>query len=135
MHRDPKELFSVLVRELHRVVPFDYIGVTIRDEKSNTFHRHSIDADVVQLVRTLPRHWLESHTVTAISLTCSKKRTIPSLSPPSRGKLADAAPDGEPLDSGFATGMFWLSAAWACAPKPEALYRSIVRRSRAANVL
>src|SRR5467141_1503376 len=44
MHRDPKELFSVLVRELHRVLPFDYIGVTIRDEKSNTFHRHSIDA-------------------------------------------------------------------------------------------
>jgi formate hydrogenlyase transcriptional activator len=44
MHRDPKELFSVLVRELHRVVPFDYICVTIRDEKSNTFHRHSIDA-------------------------------------------------------------------------------------------
>jgi len=43
-HRDPKELFSVLVRELHRVVPFDYIGVTIRDEKSNTLHRHSIDA-------------------------------------------------------------------------------------------
>jgi formate hydrogenlyase transcriptional activator len=43
-HRDPKELFSVLVRELHRVVPFDYIGVTIRDEKSNTFQRHSIDA-------------------------------------------------------------------------------------------
>jgi formate hydrogenlyase transcriptional activator len=44
MHRDPKELFSVLVRELHRVVPFDYICVTVRDEKSNTFHRHSIDA-------------------------------------------------------------------------------------------
>src|ERR1700722_8655014 len=44
MHRDPKELFSVLVRELHRVVPFDYIGVTIGDEKSNTFHRHYIDA-------------------------------------------------------------------------------------------
>jgi formate hydrogenlyase transcriptional activator len=43
-HRDPKELFSVLVSELHRVVRFDYIGVTIRDEKSNTFHRHSIDA-------------------------------------------------------------------------------------------
>jgi len=44
MHRDPKELFSVLVRELHRVVPFDYICVTVRDEKSNTFHRHSVDA-------------------------------------------------------------------------------------------
>src|SRR6267143_6964276 len=43
-HRDPKDLFSALVRELHRVVRFDYIGVYIRDEKSNTFHRHSIDA-------------------------------------------------------------------------------------------
>jgi formate hydrogenlyase transcriptional activator len=44
-HRDPQELFSALVRELHRVVRFDYIGVTIRDEKSNTFHRHSVDAE------------------------------------------------------------------------------------------
>ena len=53
--------------------------------------------DVVQLVRTLPCRWLESRTVTANSLTCSTKRTIPSLSPPSRGKPADAAPDGQPL--------------------------------------
>jgi len=45
MHRDPEELFAVLVKELHRVVRFDYIGVTIRDEKSNTFHRHSVDAE------------------------------------------------------------------------------------------
>jgi formate hydrogenlyase transcriptional activator len=44
-HRDPQVLFGVLVRELHRVVRFDYIGVYIRDEKSNTFHRHSIDAE------------------------------------------------------------------------------------------
>jgi formate hydrogenlyase transcriptional activator len=44
-HRDPQELFGALVRELHRVVRFDYIGVSIRDEKSNTFHRHSIDAE------------------------------------------------------------------------------------------
>src|SRR5580693_4911565 len=44
-HRDPHELFSTLVKELHRVVRFDYIGVYIRDEKSNTFHRHSIDAE------------------------------------------------------------------------------------------
>jgi formate hydrogenlyase transcriptional activator len=27
------------------LVRFDYIGVHIRDEKSNTFHRHSIDAE------------------------------------------------------------------------------------------
>src|ERR1700730_95688 len=44
-HRDPQELFGALVKELHRVVRFDYIGVYIRDEKSNTFHRHSIDAE------------------------------------------------------------------------------------------
>src|SRR5260370_34300341 len=44
-YRDPQELFGALVRELHRVVPFDYIGVTIRDEKSNTFHRHAVDAE------------------------------------------------------------------------------------------
>src|SRR5467141_3490195 len=44
-HRDPQELFGALVRELHRVVRFDYIGVYIRDEKSNTFRRHSMDAE------------------------------------------------------------------------------------------
>src|SRR5258708_27052282 len=44
-HRDPQELFGALVRELHRVVPFDYIGVTIRDEKSNTFRQHFVDAE------------------------------------------------------------------------------------------
>src|SRR6202140_2465839 len=44
-HRDPQELFGALVRELHRVVRFDYIGVTIRDDKSNTFHRYSVDAE------------------------------------------------------------------------------------------
>src|SRR6266852_938069 len=44
-HRDPKDLFSALVRELHRVVRFDYVGVFIRDEKSNTFHQHCVDAE------------------------------------------------------------------------------------------
>src|SRR6202045_1188993 len=44
-HRTPQDLYSALVRELHRVVRFDYIGVSIRDEKSNTFHRHSLDAE------------------------------------------------------------------------------------------
>src|SRR5258708_12149619 len=45
MYRDPQELFGALLSELHRVVRFDYIGVSIRDEKSNTFHRHSLDAE------------------------------------------------------------------------------------------
>ena len=44
-HRDPQELFGALVRELHRVLRFDYIGVTIRDEKSNTVHDHFVDAE------------------------------------------------------------------------------------------
>src|SRR3984893_18110212 len=45
MHRDPQELFGARLRELHRVVRFDYIGGSIRDEKSNTFTRHSLDAE------------------------------------------------------------------------------------------
>jgi len=44
-YRDPKDLFRALVRELHRVVQFDSVGVSIHDEKSNTFHRHFVDAE------------------------------------------------------------------------------------------
>jgi formate hydrogenlyase transcriptional activator len=44
-HRDPQLLFGALVKELHRVVRFDCVGVSIRDEKSNTFHRHFVDAE------------------------------------------------------------------------------------------
>ena len=45
VHRDPKELFAVLANELHRVVPFDYIGVSIRDRDTDTFHDHFIDME------------------------------------------------------------------------------------------
>jgi hypothetical protein len=44
-HRYPQDLFSALVRELHRVVRFDYVGVAVRDENSNTFHWHFVDAE------------------------------------------------------------------------------------------
>jgi formate hydrogenlyase transcriptional activator len=44
-HRDPKDLFRALVREVHRVVQFDCVGVSIHDEKSNTFRRHFVDAE------------------------------------------------------------------------------------------
>src|SRR3979490_2599600 len=53
-HRDPKDLFSALVRELHRVVRFDCIGVSIRDEKSNTFHRHFVDAETEEAIPPHP---------------------------------------------------------------------------------
>jgi formate hydrogenlyase transcriptional activator len=42
-HRDPKELFGVLVNELHRVVQFDFIGVSLRDQNSDTFRNYFID--------------------------------------------------------------------------------------------
>src|SRR5580658_10644269 len=58
-HRDPKELFGALVRELHRVVRFDYIGVSIRDEKSNTFHRHAVDAETATAVPPDPELAIE----------------------------------------------------------------------------
>jgi formate hydrogenlyase transcriptional activator len=44
-YRDPQDLFPALVRELHRVVQFDHVGVSIYEEQSNTFHRHFVDAE------------------------------------------------------------------------------------------
>lgn len=49
-HRDPKELFSALARELHRVVTFHYVGVFIHDQTSNTFHDHFVDAETEAVV-------------------------------------------------------------------------------------
>ncbi len=42
-HRDPKELFGVLADELHRVVQFDFIGVSFRDKDSDSFQNYFID--------------------------------------------------------------------------------------------
>src|SRR5467141_4121054 len=58
-YRDPQELFGALVRELHRVVRFDYICVSIRDEKSNTFHRHSVDAETEAAIPPDPELTME----------------------------------------------------------------------------
>jgi formate hydrogenlyase transcriptional activator len=58
-HRNPKDLFSALVRELHSVVQFHYVGVSIRDERSNTFQRHSIDAETEAAVPPDPELAME----------------------------------------------------------------------------
>jgi formate hydrogenlyase transcriptional activator len=42
-YRDPKELFGVLVDELHRVVQFDFIGVSFREKDSDPFQNYFID--------------------------------------------------------------------------------------------
>jgi formate hydrogenlyase transcriptional activator len=42
-HGDAKELFNVLANELHRVVQFDFIGVSLRDKNSDTFQNYFID--------------------------------------------------------------------------------------------
>jgi hypothetical protein len=36
-HGDLKELFGVLANELHRVVQFDFIGVSLREKNSHAF--------------------------------------------------------------------------------------------------
>jgi formate hydrogenlyase transcriptional activator len=41
--RDPKELLCVLANELQRVLPFDFIGVSVRDGNSDTFRNYFID--------------------------------------------------------------------------------------------
>jgi formate hydrogenlyase transcriptional activator len=42
-HRDLKELFGILMDELHGAVQFDFIGVTLRDQDSDTFQNYFID--------------------------------------------------------------------------------------------
>jgi formate hydrogenlyase transcriptional activator len=42
-HRDLKELFDILADELHGVVQFDFIGVSLRDQNSATFQNYFID--------------------------------------------------------------------------------------------
>jgi formate hydrogenlyase transcriptional activator len=58
-HRNPQDLFSALVRELRSVVQFHYIGVSIRDEKSNTFQRHSVDAETGEVIPPDPELAME----------------------------------------------------------------------------
>jgi formate hydrogenlyase transcriptional activator len=42
-HRDLKELFGILMDELHGVVQFDFIGVSLRDQDSDAFQNYFID--------------------------------------------------------------------------------------------
>src|SRR5258708_39889166 len=53
-HRDPKELFSALARDLHRVVTFHYVGVFIHDKTSHTIHDHFVDAETEAVVPRAP---------------------------------------------------------------------------------
>src|SRR6266849_2000856 len=89
-HRDPQDLFSALVRELHRVVRFDYFGVFIHDEKSNTFEQHCVDAETEAVVAPDPELAIEESdawwvyqnqepsvtSLEAIDARCSKFQTI-----------------------------------------------------------
>jgi formate hydrogenlyase transcriptional activator len=58
-HRDPQELFSALVRELHRVVQFHYVGAYIHDEKSNSFQLHCVDAETQAFIPPDPELLIE----------------------------------------------------------------------------
>jgi formate hydrogenlyase transcriptional activator len=60
--RDPKELFGILMDELHGVVPFDFIGVSLRDQDSDTFQNCFIDmtsrSEVVPEEKLTPKETL-----------------------------------------------------------------------------
>jgi formate hydrogenlyase transcriptional activator len=68
-HRDPKDLFEVLADELHGVVQFDYVGVSVIDRDSATWHDYFVDMgsrsalvlddDVVREER--PAWWVYEH--------------------------------------------------------------------------
>jgi len=40
---EPKELFAALAEELHGAMQFDFLGVSLRDEKTDIFQNYSID--------------------------------------------------------------------------------------------
>jgi formate hydrogenlyase transcriptional activator len=42
-HRDPRGLFGILTEELHGVVQFDFIAVSLRDQDTGAFQSHVID--------------------------------------------------------------------------------------------
>jgi formate hydrogenlyase transcriptional activator len=60
--RDPKELFGILMDELHGVVQFDFIGVSLRDQDSDTFQNCFIDmtsrSEVVPEEKLTPKETL-----------------------------------------------------------------------------
>ena len=44
-HRDPKDLFEVLADELHGVMQFDYVGVSVRDRDSAIWQDYVLDME------------------------------------------------------------------------------------------
>jgi formate hydrogenlyase transcriptional activator len=50
VHRDPEELFDALAEELHRVVPFNYICISVQDQGHNTLRDRFIDMENRRLV-------------------------------------------------------------------------------------
>jgi formate hydrogenlyase transcriptional activator len=42
-HSEPKELFAALAQELREAMPFDFLGVSLRGEKTDVFQTYSID--------------------------------------------------------------------------------------------
>jgi formate hydrogenlyase transcriptional activator len=61
-HRDLKELFGILMDELHGVVQFDFIGVSLREGDSDTFQNYFIDmasrSELVQEEQLMPEETL-----------------------------------------------------------------------------
>jgi formate hydrogenlyase transcriptional activator len=45
VHRDPEELFDALAEELHRVVPFNYICMSVQDQRYNSLRDCFIDME------------------------------------------------------------------------------------------
>jgi formate hydrogenlyase transcriptional activator len=45
VHRNPEELFDALAEELHRVVPFNYICISVQDQGHNTLRDSFIDME------------------------------------------------------------------------------------------
>jgi formate hydrogenlyase transcriptional activator len=76
-HRDPKDLFAVLADELHGVVQFDRVGVSVLDRDSAIWHDYFLDMDslsALALEEDLPREerpswWVYEHQESLLTST------------------------------------------------------------------
>src|SRR5260370_6577572 len=81
-HRDLKELFGILMDELHGVVQFDVIGVSLRDRDSDTFRNYFVDmgsrSEFVPEEQRSEEHTseLQSHLNLVCRLLLEKKKKI-----------------------------------------------------------
>jgi PAS domain S-box-containing protein len=86
-HREPKELFRVLAKELHQVVKFDFVAVFLYNEESNKFDIPIFEAGEIPrfaLPHDFPAEetmtsWIYHHQVPVVIPSTAEDRRFPKI--------------------------------------------------------